>query len=240
MTDSTAACDAIDHAERVLGVTFSDPGLLSLALRHASSSESRLDSNERLEFLGDAILGAVACDRIYTLFPDLLEGEMTKIKSTVVSRKTCAQIASRLGLEACMDVGKGVMEEDRLPSSLAAGVMESVIGAVYLDQGYARVHDLIVGWFDPVILQAADSDHHQNFKSVLQQHAQSHFATTPTYRVLDEQGPDHAKAFKIAVELDGVVYAACWGQSKKQAEQQAARATLEALKVLETEPGASA
>ncbi|MEM7754258.1 MAG: ribonuclease III [Planctomycetota bacterium] len=225
--------ELIARAEGILGVRFEDRSLLSLALRHASHSDSRLDSNERLEFLGDAILGAVVCERIYDKFPDLLEGEMTKIKSSAVSRRTCARVASGLGLEDLLILGKGMQGQDRLPSSLAAAVLESVAGALYLDQGFAAAKAWLVKLLDPLIDQAARSGHQQNFKSVLQQHAQQFMDGPPTYRVLDEKGPDHAKAFKVAVELGAETYPASWGQSKKQAEQQAALHALTVLGILE-------
>ncbi len=221
-TTAIATPDELAHAEAIIGYTFNDRALLELALRHASHSDSRIDSNERLEFLGDAILGAVVCERIYEKFPDLLEGEMTKIKSSAVSRRTCARVAMQLGLDELLVLGKGMQSQDRLPSSLAAAALESVAGALYLDRGYDAVRSWLVELLDPLIDQAAESGHQQNFKSVLQQHAQQHFDGPPTYRVLDEKGPDHAKAFKIAVELGGSSFPASWGQSKKQAEQAAA------------------
>ena len=239
VAESAASADGVDddelveRAEAILGVRFRDRALIALALRHASHSDSRLDSNERLEFLGDAILGAVVCERIYTKFPDLLEGEMTKIKSAAVSRRTCARVASKLGLEDLLILGKGMQGQERLPSSLAAAVLESVAGALYLDQGYDVAKAWLVKLLDPLIDQAARSGHQQNFKSVLQQHAQQYLDGPPTYRVLDEKGPDHAKAFKVAVELGGQLFAASWGQSKKQAEQQAASIALVELGVLE-------
>lgn len=220
-------------AQDRLGLTFNDPGLLALALRHASSSESRADSNERLEFLGDAILGAVACERIFDRHPDLLEGEMTKIKSAVVSRRACARIAARLGLEELMDVGKGMQMQPRLPSSIAAGVFEAVLGALHLDRGFGAARAFLLPLIEPFIEEAAASAHQQNYKSLLQQHAQSALAATPHYRVIEETGPDHAKAFRVAVELAGVRHPARWGQSKKQAEQLAAHCALVALGVVE-------
>ena len=225
--------ELISRAEGILGIRFEDRALLGLALRHASHSDSRLESNERLEFLGDAVLGAVVCERIFVKFPDLLEGEMTKIKSAAVSRRTCARVASKLGLEDLLILGKGMQSQDRLPSSLAAAVLESVAGALYLDQGFEAAKAWLVELLDPLIDQAARSGHQQNFKSVLQQHAQQYLDGPPTYRVLDEKGPDHAKAFKVAVELGGEMYPPSWGQSKKQAEQQAALHALTSLGILE-------
>ncbi len=216
-------------AQEVLGYTFDDIGLLDLALRHASISESRLDSNERLEFLGDAILGMIVCERIFNRFPTYLEGEMTKIKSLAVSRKVCAKIAIKLGLDELIVVGKGMQTQTKLPQSLAAAVLESVIAALYLDGGMQVVRDFLEPLLDPLLDDAVRSGHQHNFKSVLQQHAQRTLNTAPSYKILDEKGPDHAKAFFIAVELDGVRYEPSWGNSKKVAEQQAALNALHGL-----------
>ncbi len=222
----------LEAAQQTLGYQFRDPALLELALLHASVADNRLESNERLEFLGDAVLGLVACELIYTTFPDLLEGDMTKIKSTAVSRRTCARLARRMGLDDLLVLGKGMREQGELPSSLSAAVLESVIGAVYLDGGLEAARAFLEPLLEPLIEAAEASGHQQNFKSVLQQHCQQQLGITPFYRALDEKGPDHAKAFKIAVEIGADAYEAAWGQSKKQAEQQAALLALVALGVV--------
>ncbi|GMV27232.1 MAG: ribonuclease 3 [Phycisphaerae bacterium] len=224
------------RAEQALGYQFKNQELLATALTHASYVEARIRSNERLEFLGDAVLGLVVCQRIFERYPALLEGEMTKIKSMAVSRATCTQIARQLGLGELLIIGKGMVNGEGLPASLLAAVLESVIGAVYLDGGIEAARRFIEPLIDPLIEQAAASGHQQNFKSVLQQHAQQVLGETPVYRVLDEKGPDHAKCFKVAVELAGERYEACWGQSKKRAEQMAALNALRALKVVEDCP----
>ncbi|MEZ6317586.1 MAG: ribonuclease III [Phycisphaerales bacterium] len=226
--------ELLDEAERLVGHHFADRDLLLLSLTHSSVSESRLDSNERLEFLGDAVLGMIVCDRIFRKFPEYLEGEMTKVKSTTVSRRTCAEIARRLGLHRCIIVGKGMQTDGDLPASLAAAVVESVIGAVYIDAGIDAVRAFLVPIVDPLIEEAASCGHQRNFKSVLQQHAQQELDGMPQYRILDEKGPDHAKAFKIVVEVGGRRFEPSWGQSKKQAEQQAALNALRELGVIET------
>ena len=225
--------DIRDQAQEILGYTFNDIDLLDLALRHASISESRLDSNERLEFLGDAILGMIVCERIYFRFPAYLEGEMTKIKSLAVSRKICAKIAIQLGLDQLIIVGKGMQTQTKLPQSLAAAVLESIIAALYIDGGMQTVRDFLEPLLDPLLDDAVQSGHQHNFKSVLQQHAQRTVGNSPNYRILDEKGPDHAKAFYIAVELNGNMYEPCWGKSKKAAEQQAALNALHALGLTE-------
>ncbi len=212
----------LSRAEEILGYQFVDRAILEQALTHASVADGRLRSNERLEFLGDAILGQIVCEMIFTRYPALLEGEMTKIKSTVVSRRTCARIAKHLKLDQMLDMGKGMQSHAELPPSLAAAVLESIIAALHLDGGPEVSRCFVERLVEPMIEKAARSGHQQNFKSVLQQHAQQTLQLTPSYRVLDEKGPDHAKAFKIAVELNGRRFECAWGQSKKQAEQQAA------------------
>jgi ribonuclease III len=215
-----------ERVESILGHRFVDRSLLELAFVHASVAPHRLESNERLEFLGDSVLGMVACQRIYDRYPELLEGDMTKIKSAAVSRRTCARLAKGLGLHDLLVVGKGMKGPQALPQSLSAAVLEAVVGALYLDGGYEAAARFLVPMLDPVIEAAAESGHQQNFKSVLQQHAQQHLERSPSYRTLDEKGPDHAKAFKVCVELGERQFEAVWGQSKKQAEQEAALAAL--------------
>jgi len=210
------------NAERILGHSFSDRLLLVKALTHASVADTRLDSNERLEFLGDAVLGLVVCDFLYVNYDDLLEGEMTKIKSSVVSRPTCAEVARELGMDELLKLGKGMGNRGVLPSSVLSAVFESLIGALYLDAGLEKARAFILGGLHARIERAADSGHQFNFKSVLQQAVQQNLDLTPQYVVLDEQGPDHAKCFEVCVEIGARRFGSSWGPSKKQAEQQAA------------------
>lgn len=207
---------------------------LEEALTHPSYANEHRGSardNQRLEFLGDAVLGMLACEHIFNEFPELLEGDMTKIKSTVVSRRTCAIIAGRLGLPELLKLGKGMQTRGDLPSSLAAAALESVIGAVYLEAGLDAVRAFIMPHLAPLVQRAADSGHQHNFKSVLQQHSQQVFGCSPLYVLRAEEGPDHAKRFLIGVQIEDRVFPACWGKSKKQAEQQAALAALRELRV---------
>lgn len=207
---------------RRLGYEFRDTALLAQAFTHASTTDSRELSNERLEFLGDAVLGVIACERLYRLEPELLEGEMTKVKSVVVSRRTCAEIANEMGLCDGLRLGKGMRGGGGLPQSLAAATLEAVIGAIYLDGGLEAAEAFIAPRLEPRIKRALRGGHQQNFKSVLQHVGQERFGESPVYLLLDEQGPDHAKCFEICVELGGKRFPSCWGQSKKDAEQQAA------------------
>ncbi|MCH2137350.1 MAG: ribonuclease III [Phycisphaerales bacterium] len=218
--------DRLDRAEALLGFKFEDRDLLTQALTHASATEERLESNERLEFLGDAVLGLVICEYVYRNFPDVLEGEMTKIKSTVVSRRSCSEVADRLELSSLLELGKGMMSRSSTPSSVGAAVFESLIGAAFLEGGLEAARAFILQELRQKVHVAEESGHHQNFKSVLQQHAQQVGGHSPVYTVLDEQGPDHAKCFEVGVEINGRSFRPCWGSSKKEAEQDAA---LEAL-----------
>lgn len=219
----------VQQIEDVLNYRFGDHALLRQAITHASLVDSRLHSNERLEFLGDSVLGLVVCHFLYSHYPDLLEGEMTKIKSTVVSRRVCAEVASELGLDEVLRLGKGMSRHASLPSSVLAAVFESLVGAMFLDGGLEVAREFILRMMRQHIHDAARSGHQHNFKSVLQQTAQQTVGQTPQYIVLDEKGPDHAKCFEVAVEIGARRFGSCWGPSKKQAEQDAA---LQALREL--------
>ena len=214
------------EAERIVGYSFRDRQLLMTALTHASVADSRLVSNERLEFLGDAVLGLITCDYLYDKFPSLLEGELTKIKSLVVSRGTCAKVASEMGLDKLLALGKGMKSR---PMSLSAAVLESMTGAIYIEAGLDRARQFLMPHLVPHIERAALSDHQQNFKSVLQQYAQRQLNAQPEYLLNDEQGPDHEKCFQISVQIGARRFTSCWARSKKQAEQMAARIALEEL-----------
>lgn len=219
----------IHKAEELLGYAFKDKALLKRALTHASLADSRLQSNERLEFLGDAVLGMVVCEHLFANYENLLEGEMTKIKSTVVSRRVCAKIAEELKLEELLRLGKGMSNRTALPGSVVAAVYESLIGALFIDGGLDVARKFILQKLTPWIERAARSGHQSNFKSVLQQVAQQNLSMTPQYLVLDEKGPDHAKCFEVCVEIGARRFGSCWGPSKKQAEQDAALIALEEL-----------
>jgi ribonuclease-3 len=214
--------EEILKAEAMLGHTFNDHALLKRALTHASLATSRLESNERLEFLGDAVLGLVVCEHLYDMYEDLLEGEMTKIKSTVVSRRVCAKVAVEIGLDELLRLGKGMSNRAALPGSVVAAVFEALIGALYIDGGMDVARKFILDRLLPWIERAEASGHQSNFKSVLQQAAQQQMQQTPQYLVLDEKGPDHAKCFEVCVEIGARRFPSAWGPSKKEAEQEAA------------------
>ena len=219
------------RAEEILGHTFNNPNLLKEALTHASIADNRLDSNERMEFLGDAVLDLIICELLYIKFPQYQEGDLTKVKSAVVSRKTCAEVADETGLTELLIIGKGISSRSAMPSSLAAAVYESIVAALYLDGGFEVVKQYVTRTMGPKIDSIASNDHQQNYKAVLQQHAQKVMAATPVYELLDEKGPDHSKCFEVCVTIDGRRYSSAWGPNKKMAEQKAALLALEDLGV---------
>ena len=126
---------ALQECQKAIGYRFKDLHMLEQALTHASAADNRVLSNERLEFLGDAILGMVICHDLYNRFPEYLEGELTKVKSMIVSRRTCAEVAERIGLTRYLQTGKGMAGQRKLPSSCVAAAVEAMIGAVFLDGG---------------------------------------------------------------------------------------------------------
>jgi len=223
---------SLELCQQTLGYHFKDVSLLEKALRHASVANGRLESNERLEFLGDAILGMVVCVELFRRFPAYLEGELTKIKSMLVSRRTCARIAIKMGLDQFLHVGKGMSIQQKIPSSCRAAAVESIIAAIYLDGGAKAARQFIIRHFGSLLEEADAKEHQENFKSMLQQYAQRCLNTTPVYEILDEKGPDHSKCFEVGVLIKQRRFPSAWGTSKKEAEQLAAYYALQKLKVL--------
>src|SRR5215212_10727518 len=189
--------ETLQRAEKIVGYTFKNVQLLKESITHASIADTRLLSNERMEFLGDAVLDLIICEALYLRFPEYLEGELTKIKSAVVSRKTCAEVSIETGLIDLLLIGKGISSREQMPSSLAAAVYESIVAALYLDGGFEVVKQYVLRTMKPKIEAIAADEHQQNFKAVLQQHAQKSMGATPLYELLDEKGPDHSKCFEV-------------------------------------------
>ncbi len=222
--------DLLARCQHRIGYTFRSPKLLRAAFTHASGAEHRLASNERLEFLGDAILGYVVCEQLFRQFPQYLEGDLTKVKSVVVSRQTCAKVSEALGLQEFLILGKGMTTTPTVPPSVLADVFESLIAAIYLDGGEQAARQFIHCYIEPEIELAAAGELGGNYKSLLQQFAQREFGQTPTYHLLDEKGPDHSKCFKMVAQVGGQRYQPAWGRNKKEAEQRAASNALSELK----------
>src|SRR5438445_2988099 len=197
LTSTSREAEIVDECQKAIGYQFRKQELLRAALTHASGADTRLASNERLEFLGDAVLGLVTCEQLYVRFPEYEEGEMTKIKSVVVSRRTCARISRLLNLGDYLFLGKGMHIHTAVPASLLADVYESLVAAIYLDGGLDAAKQSILLHIAPEIESVAEGAHGGNFKSLLQQVAQREFGATPQYHLLDEEGPAHSKCFKV-------------------------------------------
>lgn len=227
-------------AERSLQYNFKNPALLKEALTHASIADNRLLSNERMEFLGDAVLDLVVCDDIYKRFPTYAEGELTKIKSAVVSRKTCTDIARDLKLDKMLILGKGISSRQQIPPSLSAAVYESIVAAIYLDGGFEAASQFVLRTMVPKIIQISANINQHNYKAMLQQHVQGRLGGTPIYELLDEKGPDHSKCFEVCVTVNGRRFESAWGTNKKIAEQKSALHALRELGVLGEEETAEA
>jgi ribonuclease-3 len=226
----SAAEEVLASCQRRIGYSFRDVSLLRSALTHASHAEHRLASNERLEFLGDAILGMVVCEHLYHSYPSQMEGELTRIKSVVVSRKVCAEVSRELGLHEHLLLGKGMLAHRSLPQSLLADVLESLVASIYLDGGWPPTRDFIERYILPRIAPLAAGSSDGNYKSMLQQWAQRELGQTPTYVVLAEEGPDHVKSFRISAKVGDLQFEPAWGNTKKQAAQLAAKNALLALR----------
>ena len=181
--------EARRRAEKILGHKFKSPDLLKEALTHASIADNRLDSNERMEFLGDAVLDLIICEALYQRFPQVQEGDLTKIKSAVVSRRTCAEVSNETGLTDLLITGKGISCRSAMPSSLAAAVYESIVAAIYLDGGFEVVKEYVLRTMTPKIDEIAANSHQQNYKAVLQQHAQKMLGGHADLRVARREGP---------------------------------------------------
>ena len=221
----------LEVCEKRIGYHFKYPNHLVQALTHSSLKTIDNPCNERMEFLGDSVLGMVMTEFLFNFFPDRPEGELTQIKSAVVSTNTLAEESMRLGLDEAYAVGKGVTSRRKLPNSLLANVFEAVIAAIYLDGGIDQAKEFIVRNLYHQVLAVHQKEHSVNYKSFLQQHLQKEDGSTPNYRVKSESGPDHAKEFVVQAMLKKDILGVGEGTTKKEAEQVAAKAALDKLGV---------
>ena len=226
--------------EGKIGHKFRDRSILELALTHSSSTVQPLTDNERLEFLGDAVLALAVNEQLYRTLPEDGEGELTRIKSAAVSTITLARVSRGLGLADFMRLGKGLGGRNGLPDSVHANVTEAIFAAIYLDAGLEPAKALVIRLLEPEIATLTTSGGSENAKSQLQELAQRRFGCAPRYRVVRESGPQHDKTFEIAVEIRGRIFPEFSAHTKKEAEQGAARLAIEALTAPEKKPAPAA
>jgi ribonuclease-3 len=220
--------------QKKIGITFKDPSLLETALVHSSfineNPGAAATSNERLEFLGDAVLGLVIAERLYQELPDAPEGELTLLRSALVRREMLAQLAGKIDLGSFLFLGIG--EESgggrNKPVNLA-GAFESLIAAIYFDQGLDTARSFILKLFGPQLSKQAHQGAGTNYKSRLQEIMQAERQITPRYHLVKATGPDHAREFTVEVRVGDLVIGRGTGKSKKAAEMEAARNALKEI-----------
>ncbi|MGL4424470.1 MAG: ribonuclease III, partial [Gemmataceae bacterium] len=177
--------DLLQQCQDAIDYSFRRADFLKSALTHTSGANTRAGSNERLEFLGDSVLGLVTCELLFQRFPSYQEGDLTKIKSVIVSRKTCADYSLDIGLDKFLIVGKGMQRQGEIPPNMLADVFEALVAAIFLDGGWDAAKAFVLTFIEPEIEAVAQNAVGNNAKSALQQISQREFASTPRYLVLD-------------------------------------------------------
>jgi ribonuclease-3 len=216
------------------GIRFKSLELLNLSFMHRSvANESLLRSNnERLEFLGDAILGAVTATLLYETLQDRSEGDLAKIKSVVVSEDILSGVARELQIDRCLILGHGEeLSGGRNKNTILADALEALIGALYLDSGYKAAYAFVSRRMGVEIKRVLDNRHHRDYKSLLQELSQRLYRGYPVYKVIKRSGPEHEHLFWIEVTVNDQSFGPGMGRNKKAAEQEAARIAYEELEV---------
>lgn len=225
--------NSLSLIEDKIGYTFGDKSLIELAFIHRSFTNENRDvvsgHNERLEFLGDAILGLIVSDFLYSHLPDEPEGELSYLRSRLVEAPACALYLENLELENFLLLGRGeAMNEGKGRSTILADLFEAVMGALYLDGGVEVARQFFFNHFESEVLGII-AEPHRNWKAELQDFCQKNYQKPPNYEVLKEEGPDHLKTFYVAVKLDEKELGSGEGTSKKEAEQKAAEVAVKNL-----------
>ncbi|MBU2979080.1 ribonuclease III [Alteromonas sp. C1M14] len=214
--------------EKLLDYQFSDRRLLEQALTHRSAAKKH---NERLEFLGDAVLGMVIADALYVRFPDVTEGKLTRMRSTLVKGDTLAEMAKEAGVGELLKLGQGELKSGgHRRSSILADAVEAILGAIYLDAGISEVQQVILHLWSARIDRLDPNEHPKDSKTRLQEYLQSRREPLPVYEVVEISGQDHAQTFQVSCQVSQLsepVFGV--GNSRRKAEQRAARETLERL-----------
>ncbi|MBQ9206552.1 MAG: ribonuclease III [Treponema sp.] len=211
-----------------ISIKFSNLSLLELAFTHRSCSQEgkvhKHENNERLEFLGDSVLGMATAAYLYEHLMDNPEGDLAKIKSTVVSEQSLAPIALKIGIDKMLILGKGEeMSGGRKKRAILADAVEAVIGAYYLDSGYKSAEKLVLSFMIPEIAAVLENKGTKDYKTMLQEAHQKKYKICPVYELVKESGPDHERVFWVSVHLKDATYGPEKGKSKKEAEQNVAQ-----------------
>jgi ribonuclease-3 len=223
---STERKNELAAFQKAAGFKFKNIDLLNLSFMHRSVSNEagNKTSNERLEFLGDSILGAVCAALLYQDYSEKNEGELAKIKAVVVSEDILSEIALNLQIDKMLLLGKGEEKTSgRTKKAILADAMEALIGALYLDSGYKTVFDFVSRCIKPEIKKATGANFYKDYKSLLQEYCQQHYRCYPEYQLVKRTGPEHDRTFWMEVSIDETVYGCGTGRNKKSAEQEAAK-----------------
>ncbi|MEM5947759.1 ribonuclease III [Spirochaetia bacterium 38H-sp] len=218
--------------EKQNGIRFRSLELLNLAFSHRSYAHEQVGvgDNERLEFLGDSVLGLAVADYLYNTFPDKAEGELARIKSFVVSEDTLYDVALKIKVDNFILISKGEeFSGGRSKKALLADATEAIIGAYYLDAGFEAAKDFVLRLIVPEIDKVVENRHKKDYKTLLQEYVQKNFKTYPKYRLVQKKGPDHNRTFVIEVMILDKSYGPGKGKNKKEAEQDAAAIAYKAL-----------
>ena len=218
--------------QKAAGFKFKNIDNLNLSFMHRSvSNETGIKTNnERLEFLGDSILGAVCATLLYRSYKDKSEGELAKIKAVVVSEDILSGIALRLEIDKMLLLGKGEeMSGGRTKKAILADAIEALIGALYLDSGYKPAFDFVSDCLQPEIDKVTGTNYHKDYKSILQEYCQREYHSYPEYVMVKRTGPEHDRTFWMEVHINDKIYGAGIGHNKKSAEQEAAKIAWEAI-----------
>ncbi len=231
--EQTSAARSAEHLQSQLGVSFKDVANLEQALYHRSylnEAEDDVESNERLEFLGDAVLGLIISDKLYEDYPAMTEGQLSQVRAILVRWDALAAAAERIGLGQYLVLGRGEeMSGGRERPSNLAGALEAVIGAAFVDSGMKLASEIVLELLKPELEEIQASGFTVDSKSELQHLAQTQYHEIPQYALISSEGPDHAKLFTVEVSVGDQVMGRGQGRNKKQAELNAARQALETL-----------
>lgn len=224
---------ALNGFEKLIGLQFKNQDLLKQAFTHRSylneNKNLKVGHNERLEFLGDAVLELAITHYLYDIYPNKNEGDLTSIRSALVNAQTCAEIAKKLEVNDYLLLSKGEAKDvGRARQYILANALEAIIGAIYIDAGYDRARDFILDHIAPMTEQIVKEELWADAKSKFQEKAQDIEGVTPSYKTVKETGPDHDKKFTVAVFINSEMVAEGEGDSKQDAEQSAAREALKA------------
>ncbi len=231
----------IEKVEAALGVSFADKLMLQHALTHRSylneNPNTHLQDNERLEFLGDAVIDFVIGEYLYHRFPEYDEGELTALRAALVCTRALADLARQIGLGKYLLLGRGEEESGgRERPAVLCGAFEALTGALYLDRGLDSVREFLMPLMEPALERILANHQIKDAKSILQEMSQAHLGYTPRYQTISTRGPDHDKVFTVAVLINGVTYGRGEGRSKQQAAQAAAAEALQQLEAMLNAP----